>query len=180
MEGEMAERIVMADPVGDPEGYQRELLALAQGRDPLELLAATPDVLRALTSGVAPALLVRRPEPTEWSVAEVVGHLCDAEIAIAFRIRLMLAQDTPRLVGWDQDAWATLPRPAWAELQPAFAAIRAANLALVAHIPRSQWERQGLHEERGLMSVRSMIELTAGHDRAHLQQIEQTLTAVRR
>ena len=38
----MEERIIAADPVADPQGYQRELLALLGTSDPLEVLAATP------------------------------------------------------------------------------------------------------------------------------------------
>jgi hypothetical protein len=42
----MEERIVRADPVGDPLGYQRELLELLGGRDPVEVMAATPATIR--------------------------------------------------------------------------------------------------------------------------------------
>ena len=51
--GQMEERIVVADPVADPQGYQRELLALLGGQDPVAVLAATlltpasPMVVRA-------------------------------------------------------------------------------------------------------------------------------------
>jgi hypothetical protein len=180
MEGDMGERIVVADPVSDPQGYQRELLAMVGGRDPIEVLAATPAAVRAQTSGVSRELLGRRPEPNEWSAAEVVGHLCDSEIACAFRLRAILAQDTPRLIGWDQDAWATLARPPFAELLAAFTALRAANVALIRHTPETRRDRVGLHEERGRISFRLLTELMAGHDRAHLEQLEQTLVALRR
>jgi hypothetical protein len=108
----MEERIIVADPVADPQGYQRELLALLGGRDPVEVLAATPRTVRDQASGLAGELLGRRPEPGEWSAAELLGHLWDAEIAYSFRARSILAQDTPQLIGYDQEAWATLARPA--------------------------------------------------------------------
>jgi hypothetical protein len=34
----MEERIVVADPVADPQGYQRELLALLGGQDPIGVM----------------------------------------------------------------------------------------------------------------------------------------------
>ena len=123
----MEERIVQADPVGDPQGYQREMLTLLGGRAPVDVLAATALAIGERAKGVSEELLTRRPEPKEWSVAEVLGHLWDAEIAYSFRARLMLAQDSPRLIGYDQDAWAALARPAFAELLDAFAALRTAN-----------------------------------------------------
>ena len=48
----MEERIVMADPVGDPQGYQRELLALLGTDKPVEVLSGTP---RAWRDRSAPA-----------------------------------------------------------------------------------------------------------------------------
>jgi hypothetical protein len=176
----MEERIVAADPVKDPQGYQRELLALLDGQDPEVVLAGTPLAVREATSALPEALTGRRPEPAEWSVAELLGHLWDAEITYSFRARSILAQDTPQLAGYDQDAWATLTRPVFAELLDAFTALRTANLALIRHTPEVMWERFGVHEERGPTSFRLLTETTAGHDRAHLRQLEQTIMAIRR
>jgi DinB superfamily len=176
----MEERIVVADPVADPQGYQRELLALLGGQDPAAVLATTPRVIREEVAGLPVDLLGRRPGPKEWSVSELLGHLWDSEIAYSFRARAILAQDAPRLIGYDQDAWATLARPVFAELLDAFAALRTANLALIRHTPEARWERVGLHEERGPLSFRLLTETMAGHDRAHLRQLTQTITAVQR
>jgi DinB superfamily len=121
-----------------------------------------------------------RPQPGEWSVTELLGHLWDAEIANAFRARAILAQEEPRLIGYDQDAWATLARPGFAALLDAFTALRGANLVLVRQTPAPLWERFGIHEERGRTSFRLLTETTAGHDRAHLLQLEQTITTVSR
>jgi DinB superfamily len=176
----MEERIVVADPVADPQGYQRELLALLSGHDPVAVLAATPRAVREQVAVLPEGLLERRPAPKEWSVAELLGHLWDSEIAYSFRARAILAQNSPRLIGYDQDAWATLARPVFAELLDAFAALRTANLALIRHTPQALWERVGLHEERGPLSFRLLTETMAGHDRAHLRQIEQTVATVRR
>ena len=38
--------------------------------------------------------------------------------------------------------------------------------------------RLGIHEERGPTSFRLLTETIAGHDRAHLLQLEQTIAAV--
>jgi DinB superfamily len=174
----MEERIVAADPVADPQGYQRELLALLGGEDPVGVLAGTPLAVRQRTAGLSEAALARRPEPAEWSVAELLGHLWDSELVYAFRARAILAQDTPRLAGYDQEAWATLPRPPFTELPDAFAALRGANLALIRQIPEPMWDRAGVHEERGPMTFRLLTQTMAGHDRAHLKQLERTAESV--
>lgn len=174
----MEERIIVADPVGDPQGYQRELLALLGGEDPKAVLAATLVSLREQAGALSEKQLTERPAPAEWSVAELLGHIWDAEIAYAFRARAILAQDTPRLIGYDQDAWATLARPPFGELLAAFTALRTANLALIVGTPEEAWDRSGIHEERGPLSFGLLTREIAGHDRAHLLQLQQTAAAV--
>jgi len=177
--GEMEERIIAADPVADPQGYRRELLALLGDDEPAEVLASTLAACQKQTGGLPAALVTRRPEPGEWSVAELLGHLWDAELAYAFRARAILAQDGPQLPAYDQDAWATLTRPPFAELLAGFAALRSANLALIRDTPAALWERAGLHEERGPTSFRVATDEIAGHARAHQLQLERTIAAVR-
>jgi hypothetical protein len=176
----MEERIIAADPVADPQGYQRELLALLGTSDPLEVLAATPAAIQQRITPLAGEALGRRPAAGEWSVAELVGHLWDAKIAYAFRARLILTRDRAPLVGYDQEAWATLARPPAAELLAAFTALRTANLVLIRETPVAWWDRLGIHEERGPTSFRLATETIAGHDRAHLLQLDQTITALQR
>jgi hypothetical protein len=174
----MEERIVAADPVLDPQGYQRELLALLGTNDPLEVMAETPGTFAKRVAALPGEAVARRPAPREWSVAELLGHLWDAEIAYSFRARAILAQDQPRLIGYDQDAWAMLARPPFSELLAAFTALRGANLALARGTGEALWDRLGIHEERGPTSFRLTTETIAGHDRAHLLQLDQTIAAV--
>jgi DinB superfamily len=174
----MEERIVKADPVAQPQEYQKELLALLGGQDPMTVLTATPQALREQAGGLPDELLERRPEPDEWSVVELLGHLWDAEIAYAFRARLILAQDGPPLIGYDQDAWAKLARPRFADLLAAYTALRGANLVLATQTPEPLWSRSGIHSERGPTSFRLLTETMAGHDRAHLEQLRRTIAQV--
>jgi DinB family protein len=177
----MEERIVVADPVADPQGYQRELLALLGTSDPVEVLAATPATIQQRTRPLAAEVLDRRPAAGEWSVAELLGHLWDAEIAYAFRARIILTRERAPLIGYDQEAWARLARPPVGELLAAFSALRNANLVLIRGTPESLWDdRLGIHEERGPTSFRLATETIAGHDRAHLLQLDQTIAAVQR
>ena len=147
---------------------------------PVAVLAATPGAVRERVAGLPDDLLGRRPAPTEWSAAEVLGHLWDSEIAYSFRARAILAQDAPALIGYDQDAWATVARPGFAELLAAFSALRSANVVLVGRTPSADWERVGRHAERGPLTFRLLTETMAGHDRAHLEQLARTIAAVRR
>jgi hypothetical protein len=59
--------------VAEPEEYQRELLALLGGEDPVTVLAATATLLRERLGDVPADQLARRPQPDEWSPAELLG-----------------------------------------------------------------------------------------------------------
>jgi hypothetical protein len=174
----MEERIVAADPVGDPEGYKAELFALLGSDDPAEVLEATPGIFCKSVEGLSPETIAQRPEPNEWSIEELLGHFWHAEVVASFRWRVVLAQDDPILIGYDQDAWTDLARPPFDEMLDAFEALRRANIALIRKTDESMWDRAGQHTERGPESFRDGIYLIGGHDRAHLKQLEQTIAAV--
>jgi hypothetical protein len=93
---------------------------------------------------------------------------------------MILTRDRAPLIGYDQEAWATLTRPPVAELLAAFMALRTANLVLIRGTPVAWWDRLGIHEERGPTSFRLATETIAGHDRAHLLQLDQTIAALQR
>jgi hypothetical protein len=91
---------------------------------------------------VAPAELIRRPAPEKWSIAEIVGHLADAELAMGWRLRNMLANPGVALTWWDESAWAE--RLGYAQQAASlsagvFRALRESNLRLLESVPRAWW-----------------------------------------
>ncbi len=68
--------------------------------------AETSANLRRLIAD-AGADLRTRPEPAEWSVVELIGHMIDAELDSSARYRWILAEDEPDLVPYDQDRGPT-------------------------------------------------------------------------
>ena len=133
---------------------------------------------RHLLKGKTGKQLMRRPAPDKWSVAEILAHLADAELAISWRLRQVLTNNAIPIQAYDQDLWAKTfnyarrdPRQSLAN----FRALREANLALLKSVPRKLWENYGVHAERGNESVNHVIKMVAGHDLNHLQQIQKIL-----
>jgi hypothetical protein len=162
-------------PGTDPTGYVRSLLDLLGDRDPVAVLAATPGELRRALGSASDDEL-RRPEaPGKWSLVEVAAHLADAEVVFSWRLRHSLADESPTLTGYDQNAWAG--RFAYAdadreECLTRFEVLRSANLRLLRDATPADWERVCVHSERGEESVRHLTKLYAAHDLVHLRQIE--------
>ena len=170
-----------AQEPGGTTSYVQALLDLLGDRDPLAVVEATPAALERATTGVDEALLRKPEREGKWSVAEVVAHLADSELVWGYRLRRVLADDRPRITGYDQDAWAERLRyrdAALADSLALFKALRPANLRLVRAATSEDMQRVGVHTERGEESVAHMLKLYAAHDLVHLRQIERIKAAV--
>ncbi|MEO6526259.1 MAG: DinB family protein [Gemmatimonadaceae bacterium] len=160
------------------EQYKARILGHVGTREPLPLLASAPASLARLLDGISDELLARRPSPEKWSVGEIVAHLADDELVGAYRIRMILSAPGTDIQAFDQDVWATTGR--YASSDPAtslalFRALRQANLVLLLALEPDEWDRFGIHAERGRESVRDIVAYYAGHDINHFRQIESIL-----
>lgn len=169
------------DPVSEPKAYQDHILSYLANDDPAEAQAAALDSWRVLLTE-AGELGWSRPELSEWSVIECLGHAVDAEIVSTARYRWILAHDEPALLGYDQDLWVDRIHAGRnddpAELLNLFEPLRRANVALWARSSEEERARVGLHAERGRESYDLVFRLLAGHDRFHLAQARRALDAV--
>jgi DinB family protein len=169
------------DPVSEPKAYQDHLLSLLADDDPKAVQTGTPDLWRSLVSDAGDEGHVR-PEASEWSVIECLGHAVDAEVVSTARYRWILAHDEPPLIGYDQDLWVDklhAPREEDPnELLRLFEPLRAANTALWARSSEEDRARVGIHEERGPETFDLLFRMIAGHDRFHLAQARRALEAV--
>jgi uncharacterized damage-inducible protein DinB len=161
-----------------PQQYTERILANAKGQDPVKVQSATDKKLARLIQGRSSAKLRKRPAPGKWSVAEILAHLADAELVIAWRMRSILGAPGTAIQAFDQDAWVAAgnynkrdPRKS-IEL---FRAVRGANLALIKSLSPAQRKHYGQHAERGRESIEHIVTLIAGHDVNHIRQIENIL-----
>ena len=170
-----------ASAVEEAGAYTAALLDALGGRDPLDVLREMPAALRRAIDGV-PAELLGVPEaPGKWSIRQVLQHLADSELVGGFRFRMILAHDRPRLMGYDQDAWAAALRYEDADVETSlgdFATLRRANLRILERTTEADRARVSLHAERGEESLGHMMRLYAGHDVVHLRQIARIRAAI--
>jgi hypothetical protein len=166
-----------------PRQYTQRILGYVEGKEPLEVQAATAEKLERLIQGVPPGKLSERPAADKWSVSEIAAHLGDAEIVTGFRMRLILGAPGAPIAAYDQNSWVTSghyekrdPRKSVEQ----FRVLREANLALLESLSPEQWKHYGIHSERGQETIELMVRMAAGHDINHLQQIERILPAKRK
>ena len=165
-----------------PQEYTQRLLSNTDGKEPLLLQQAAPKKLAALIKGKQKKRLMRRPAPGKWSIAEIMAHLVDSEIVIAWRLRQILSTNGVAIQAYDQDVWASTFDYAHRDPKQSlesFRVLREVNLALLKAVPRKMWENYGIHQERGNESVQHFVRMVAGHDLNHLRQVEAILNGTR-
>jgi hypothetical protein len=130
------------------------------------------EVARAL-EGITEAELDARPGPGTWSAREIVHHLADSEMTSAIRLRRLVAEDAPVIVGYDQEEFARrlyYDRPIEASLE-AFRWARAATVGILERLTEPEWQRRGTHSESGPYSLERWLEIYAQHAHGHADQI---------
>jgi DinB superfamily len=113
--------------------------------------------------------------PGKWTIRQMVAHLADAELVGAHRFRQVIAEDTPTLIAFDQDAWTR--NLDYAHRKPkqsleTFRRIRGENYDLLKSLPPEAFERAGNHSQNGRMTLGQMLEGYAQHAESHARQLQ--------
>ncbi|MBI1751365.1 MAG: DinB family protein [Acidobacteria bacterium] len=121
-----------------------------------------------------------RPAEGKWSAHEVVVHCADSETYSAIRIRLLLAEAEPLIVGYDENAWAK--RFDYHASDPDLAlrlveTVRAHTSAMLARLPDEAWGRMGRHSHSGPYGTDDWLRSYGEHLEIHAAQIRRNLAA---
>jgi hypothetical protein len=142
--------------------------------DLVERYRAGHGVLVESLVGIDEAGLDARPADGGWTPREVVHHTADSEMTSAIRLRRLIAEDNPVIVGYDGDVFAERLRYLERPIEPALAAIAAARATTVQILDRltdADWARTGTHSESGPYGVERWLEIYAFHCDEHADQI---------
>ncbi|MCC6790563.1 MAG: DinB family protein [Thermomicrobiales bacterium] len=137
------------------------------------------DQIVAAIDGLDDAGLDVREAPSEWSPREVIHHLADSEMTSAIRLRRLLAEDRPLLVGYDQEEFARrlhYDRPIAASMA-AFKAARESTADILHRLTEDEWAREGTHSESGRYTVLEWLGYYALHAHEHADQIRRARAA---
>jgi hypothetical protein len=152
----------------------------AERRAQVERYGAGPRLLRDALARVPSEALQWRPAPGKWSVHEVVCHCADSETISSTRIRFLIGEERPRILGYDQDRWAACFDYHGLPLDLALRQIeqvRAWTTDLLRRLPDACWTREGTHTESGRYTAEDWLGIYAEHLEVHARQIERTLGA---
>lgn len=139
---------------------------------------AGPAVIRASLDGITDEELDTRPSDGGWTPREVVHHTADSEMTSGIRLRRLIAEDDPLIVGYDGDAFARRLHYSDRPIEPALEAIegaRGTTAQILAGLTEAEWGRTGTHSESGPYGVERWLEIYAAHCHEHADQIRRAL-----
>ncbi len=138
------------------------------------------EVTRSL-EGFPADLLTSHPIPGKWSAAEIVHHLADSETTSGIRLRRLLVENHPLILGYDQDAYAARLNYNDREMAPALDAFRSARATaaqLFEFMSEEDWRREGTHSETGSYTAEDWLTIYAAHAHNHAGQIRRLREAL--
>jgi len=143
---------------------------------------AGPQQLREALKGMSREQLVAKPVAGKMSTLEVVCHLVDFDPVYVERMKRAIAMDKPTLLGADENDFAKAlcyhDRDAEEELK-LLELTRSSMARILMKLPMEAWDRVGIHNERGTMSVEKMVETMINHIPHHVKFIEDKRKALK-
>jgi uncharacterized damage-inducible protein DinB len=142
------------------------LAALADG------LEAGPVKVRRVIQGLSAEQVRARPVAGKWSILEVIGHLADSDQIWAHRIKRVIAEELPLLIGYDETKFAASLGYHQLDLNEVLELserTRRQLAQIVRHLDPAALQREGIHSERGKINLREMLEVEIEHFDHHLK-----------
>jgi hypothetical protein len=106
----------------------------------------------------------------DWGAARILRHMSEVEKLYRGRMQLILTRETPYLKAANLAADPGEALEFRPELE-AFAIERGETISLLMNLALKDWERTGIHDEHGELSVEDIAERLIDHDNAHLAQL---------
>jgi uncharacterized damage-inducible protein DinB len=146
----------------------------AMDRNLIEQYAAGAGKVTEAISGLSSGDFLETPVAGTWSIGQIVIHLMDSDLIGADRMKRVIAEEYPTLIGYNETAFSQRLFPE--KLDPFKAAeVFRLNRELTAVILRSvsdaDFERAGLHNEHGRMTLAEFVKAYVDHLDHHLSHI---------
>ena len=150
---------------GEFNPYYEPYIALVPKGNLLETMIRQGLEFGALVKSIPEGRASFRYEPAKWSVAQLVGHVNDAERIFTYRALCFSRGEKARLPSFDENAYA----PASAadqrhitDIGAEFQAIRRATIALFSGMTESMFTMSGIASDNP-MTVRAVAYIVVGH-----------------
>jgi hypothetical protein len=142
----------------------------------IELYGRGYDLLKAALAEVPQDAIKFKPEPTEWSVHEIIIHIADSESNAALRARKLIVEPGGTLMGYDQALWADTLHYHEHNLEDALEVTRLARKTtyeLLKRQPEEIFIHSIVHPEyEEPYTFNKWVDIYSAHIPGHIEQIK--------
>jgi MOSC domain-containing protein YiiM len=168
----MQTRITLPRPAAEdvPPGLTVYTARIVDISDAGRALEEQRDAVAARLGRLSSDKAAFRYAPGKWSVAEVVGHLSDAERIFAYRLLRIGRDDATPLSGFDENIYVpagAFGRRAFPDVLEEWVSVRNATISLVRGMPSEGWPRRGSANHHPVTAA-ALVYVMLGHVEHHL------------
>ena len=150
--------------------------------DLLHAYSLGPQQLADAIADMTPEEIDAQPIVGQWSTRQVVCHIVDFEPIYADRMKRVLVEEQPRLIGGDPDLFAKGLGYERRDLENELAlmsAVRKQMISILSDVDESAYNRTGLHSADGPLTITQLLTRITNHVPHHLAFIEEKKKALR-
>ena len=145
-------------------------------RKHIEEFAARADIPAKAIKGLSKKDLNGFPVPGTWSIQQIIVHLMDSHLIGSDRMKRIIAEDNPTLIGYDESKFAAnlhYDKMDAAMAAEAFRINQLLTAELLRQLPDAAFDRAGMHNERGRVTLRDMVTSYTKHVDHHMKFVHQ-------
>ena len=146
------------------------------------LMQNTLKILGVFVDGTSQEVATTLRDPNDgekgWTVVEVVCHLRDFDEIFHRRARLMVEQEYPALPAYNHEQLVIERAYNQQDLRAVYGDLvrsRAEFVEFFHSLEEAQWQRSGVHAERGRFTMHDALVQVGQHDALHIEQMTRIL-----
>lgn len=131
--------------------------------------------LHRWVDGLTAADLDAHPVPGTWSMRELLAHMLDSDLVYGHRMRKVAAEKRPLMMGYDETLWAATPALQVGDahtIATIFELHRRWIASFLRALPVEAWSREGIHSERGVVTIATLLSSMLNHVTHHARFVE--------
>ncbi|MCC6676067.1 MAG: DinB family protein [Phycisphaerales bacterium] len=124
--------------------------------------------------GLTPEQLNAHPVMGTWSIQQIIVHLLESDLAATHRMRRIAAEDLPLIIAYDETRMADRLAYEKADLKlvcQLFELNRRFTAQWLRTLPPEAFDREGIHNQVGKVSLARIVEMYINHVDHHLKFI---------
>jgi len=132
------------------------------------------EFIRASIKNLSSEKLHDHPISGKWSVAECICHIVDFEIVLADRMKRIIALYNPLLIGADENEFTKKLCYARRDIElevNLYDLIRKQMITILESLAQKDFEKTGVHNEKGKVTLWDYLLHTCWHTEHHLKFI---------